>query len=154
MHFSKTWRRCEARLPLTENTRTFFLFGTRKRKLTSMRMPDLIKDRREITSRSPPSPATPPIIISTSRVQFQLSAEFRGLGTEHFAVCADQRYFPHNWGRFVHGRRVYPAGPQSPDRRAVLLGGINTPVGFPSRESAHGMRKSGFYWRHKDIFLT
>jgi len=135
--------------PLTENTRTFFLYRYEEKDIFDIDddASTLIKDQE---GNSTLSSITATITRNTTDYYLdpskgsvsQLSAEIAGLGgTEKFAkYIADQRFFfPWKWGTVfsLHGQIGYiqqVGGEDIPIDERFFLGGINTLRGFESRK--------------------
>jgi outer membrane protein insertion porin family len=135
--------------PLTENTRTFFLYRYEEKEIFDVDADasQLIKDQEGESTLSSVTATvtrnTTDYYLDPSRGSVsQLSAEFAGLGgTENFAkYIADQRFFfPYKWGTVfsAHGQVGYiqqVGGEEIPIDERFFLGGINTLRGFKSRE--------------------
>jgi outer membrane protein insertion porin family len=135
--------------PLTENTRTFFLYKYEEKEIFDVDADasQLIKDQEGSSTLSSITATvtrnTTDYYLDPSRGSVsQLSAEFAGLGgTEKFAkYIADQRFFfPYKWGTVfsAHGQVGYiqqVGGEEIPIDERFFLGGINTLRGFKSRQ--------------------
>jgi len=135
--------------PLTENTRTFFLYRYEEKEIFDVDRDasSLIRDQ---AGESTLSSITGTVTRNTTDYYLdptrgsvsQISAEFAGLGgTEKFAkYIADQRFFhPYKWGTVfsLHGQIGYiqsVGGEEIPIDERFYLGGINTIRGFKSRQ--------------------
>lgn len=135
--------------PLTENTRTFFLYKYEEKEILDVDRDasSLIRDQAGESTLSSITGTvtrntTDYYLDPTSGTVSQLSAEFAGLGgTEKFGkYTADQRFFfPYKWGTVfsLHGQIGYihsVDGEDIPIDERFYLGGINTIRGFKSRQ--------------------
>jgi outer membrane protein insertion porin family len=135
--------------PLTDNTRTFFLYRYEEKEIFDVDSDAsaLIRDQEGESTLSSLTGTltrntTDNYLDPTKGSVSLLSAEFAGLGgTEKFAkYIADQRFFlPYKWESVfsLHGQIGYiqsVGGEEIPIDERFYLGGINTIRGFKSRQ--------------------